>query len=50
MAKATAHVRAKVQKKAVKAGTTKPRNIGGAINYKVVLIRQKQIKDNELRG
>lgn len=47
MAKTTAQVRAKVRRKPIKAGSTKPRNIGGALNYKLVLIRQKQIADKQ---
>lgn len=45
MAKTTAQVRAKVKRKPIKAGSTKPRNIGGIVNYKVVLIKNK-IKDD----
>lgn len=47
MAKTTAQVRAKVKKKPVKAGSTKPRNIGGIVNYKVVLIRNKMKNDQK---
>lgn len=45
MAKTTAKVRAKVERKPIKAGSTKPRNIGGIVNYKVVLIRDKMKSD-----
>ena len=47
MAKATAKFKPQAKKKPIKAGSTKPRNIGGAINYKLVLIRQKQMNDDK---
>lgn len=44
MAKVKAKTRAKVKKKsnAVKAGSTMPRNVGGAINATVVAIVKKK--------
>jgi hypothetical protein len=47
MAKTTAQVRAKVRREPIKAGSTKPRNIGRALISKLVLIRQKQIADKQ---
>ena len=41
MAKTTAQIRAKVKKKPVKAGSTAPRNIGGAVNAKLVATVKK---------
>lgn len=42
MAKGTAKAKTKVRKQPIKAGTKKPRNIGGIANFKVVLIKNKQ--------
>lgn len=41
MAKTTAKVRAKVKKKPIKAGSTAPKNIGGAANAKLVATVKK---------
>jgi hypothetical protein len=32
----------KVKKAPIKAGSTRPRNIGGVVNYKMVLITKKR--------
>lgn len=41
MAKASAHIKPKVAKIPIKAGSKMPRNIGGILNAKVVITAKK---------